>query len=74
MTRMVEEMKKMMCHFYRTYFFNETSLEEKGEKTILGPVESTPETYHSTCESIYKTAHKKYILRVLVFIETHSKL
>src|SRR6266849_3239848 len=61
--RMVEERKKTMRHFYGTRVFNEMLLVQKNEKTknlILGPVEPVPERCHSSCESVYKAAYKKY--------------
>jgi hypothetical protein len=68
---MVEERKKTMRHFYGTRVFNEMLLVEKdGKKNlILGPVEPVPERNHSTCESVYKAAYKKYTPGIGIALE-----
>jgi hypothetical protein len=41
----------------------------KTKYLILGPIEPVPERYHSTCESVYKATHNKYIPGIGIALE-----
>ena len=68
---MVEERKKTMHHFYGTRIFNEMLLVEKDEKKnpYSRLYRTSPERYHSACQSVYKATYKKYTPDIGIALE-----